>query len=588
MIKRRLTIAAAAALFFVLAGTGVASALWSTPASVSSTVKVANLADDCSTTAVSMLNASFEDPAQASGVSNVSGNGGLTGWRAKKNSDNSVTNIEVWTSGTQYDNRPPVIAPVGNQFVELNANEAGTLYQDVDTLTDGQMLQWSFLHRGRMGEDTMQLLIGAPGALVLQGQFKTGNDVTNGNNGWVRYSGTYVVPANQDKTQLAFKALTTASGDTTIGNFLDDVSFGSSPCVKASSVVSNASPYVNQTIRYTTTVASSGGTPSSSTALTWDIPSGLTYVANSLKVNNAVVASATVTGTRISAGLGVGASSTAGGSLARGVTATVVFDVVVNAAAPTKFVYTPTVTYTNGLAASWTRSVVAADVPVTVISDTQKPSAPATQTRLTWAASSDNIGVVGYDVYRGATVVGSTNGTTTTFTATGLVAWSSNVYTIRARDAAGNVSDASGSRTVIASPTGLNTTSSFKIFRSPQGEEYCLGASTANTALGISTTCTSNALRNWFFVPSTDGYAKITIATNPVRYWTAGNGTGVTVVGLTNTTTQDWLVKEAADGYTFESRSRPGFCLERTATTTVALNECDTSTAPQVFDATAR
>jgi len=368
MIKRKLTIATAAALFFVLAGTGVASALWSTPASVSSTVKVANLADDCSTTAVSMLNASFEDPAQASGVSNVSGNGGLTGWRAKKNSDNSVTSIEVWTSGTQYDNRPPVIAPVGNQFVELNANEAGTLYQDVDTLTAGQMLQWSFLHRGRLGEDTMQLLIGAPGALVLQGQFKTGNNVANGNNGWVRYSGSYIVPANQAKTQLAFKALETASGNTTIGNFLDDVSFGSSPCVKASSVVNNASPSTNQTIKYTTTVTSSGGTPSSATAFVWDIPAGLSYVANSLKVNNSAVASATVTGARIFAGLGVGATNAVGGTLARGTTATVSFEVVVTAPANSTIGYTPTVNYSNGLAATWTRTVIAADVPITVLS----------------------------------------------------------------------------------------------------------------------------------------------------------------------------------------------------------------------------
>jgi endo-1,4-beta-xylanase len=64
---------------------------------------------------------------------------------------------------------------------------------------------------------------------------------------------------------------------------------------------------------------------------------------------------------------------------------------------------------------------------------------------LSWTASTDNVGVTGYDVLRapGAsggtfTVVGSP--TTTTFTDTGLAASSTFRYEVRAKDAAGNVS----------------------------------------------------------------------------------------------------------------------------------------------------
>ncbi|MFC0097855.1 proprotein convertase P-domain-containing protein [Micromonospora marina] len=87
--------------------------------------------------------------------------------------------------------------------------------------------------------------------------------------------------------------------------------------------------------------------------------------------------------------------------------------------------------------------------------DTQAPSVPgnlrttgvtSTSVSLAWNASTDNVGVTGYDVYRGATLATSTAGTTATLT--GLTPATSYQITVRARDAAGNVSAASGSLTV--------------------------------------------------------------------------------------------------------------------------------------------
>ncbi|NUR70383.1 MAG: DUF4832 domain-containing protein [Hamadaea sp.] len=64
-----------------------------------------------------------------------------------------------------------------------------------------------------------------------------------------------------------------------------------------------------------------------------------------------------------------------------------------------------------------------------------------TTVSLSWSASTDSVGVTGYEVFRGSTLVGSPTGTS--FTDTGLTAATSYSYTVKARDAAGNRSAAS-------------------------------------------------------------------------------------------------------------------------------------------------
>jgi hypothetical protein len=78
--------------------------------------------------------------------------------------------------------------------------------------------------------------------------------------------------------------------------------------------------------------------------------------------------------------------------------------------------------------------------------DTTAPSTPTlsasgttqTSTNLSWTASTDNVGVTGYNVYRGTTLLTTVTGTT--YTATGLTASTAYSFTVRARDAAGNLS----------------------------------------------------------------------------------------------------------------------------------------------------
>lgn len=49
--------------------------------------------------------------------------------------------------------------PDGKQFAELNADQVSTLYQNVSTV-GGHIYEWGLSHRGRMGKDTMALIIG--------------------------------------------------------------------------------------------------------------------------------------------------------------------------------------------------------------------------------------------------------------------------------------------------------------------------------------------------------------------------------------------------------------------------------------------
>ncbi|WP_035803766.1 glycoside hydrolase family 6 protein [Kitasatospora mediocidica] len=93
--------------------------------------------------------------------------------------------------------------------------------------------------------------------------------------------------------------------------------------------------------------------------------------------------------------------------------------------------------------------------------DTTPPSSPtglsvtgttASSVSLSWTASTDNVGVTGYDVYRNATKVATS--TTTGYTDSGLTAATAYQYTVTAHDAAGNVSTASAAVTATTAGGG--------------------------------------------------------------------------------------------------------------------------------------
>jgi C1A family cysteine protease/chitodextrinase len=138
-------------------------------------------------------------------------------------------------------------------------------------------------------------------------------------------------------------------------------------------------------------------------------------------------------------------------------------------------------------------------VSVTMLAcpDTQAPTAPTnlaasnvTQTgcTLSWTASTDNVGVTGYEVFRGSSSVGTT--ATTTFTVTGLTANTTYSFTVKARDAAGNVSSASNA--VSVTTTGSVVSYCQASHTSPLSYFYIqrvtLGGIDNSTTLGNTTT----------------------------------------------------------------------------------------------------
>ncbi|WP_367135504.1 cellulose binding domain-containing protein [Saccharothrix sp. HUAS TT1] len=91
--------------------------------------------------------------------------------------------------------------------------------------------------------------------------------------------------------------------------------------------------------------------------------------------------------------------------------------------------------------------------------DAVAPSAPGSlrvtgatsnSVSLSWTASTDNVGVTAYDVYRGATVATTVSGTTATVG--GLSASTAYTFTVRARDAAANTSGPSNQVSATTQP----------------------------------------------------------------------------------------------------------------------------------------
>lgn len=98
------------------------------------------------------------------------------------------------------------------------------------------------------------------------------------------------------------------------------------------------------------------------------------------------------------------------------------------------------------------------------ITDTQQPTAPSnltalpatfSQINLNWTASTDNKGIFLYDIYRDTVRIASTS--TTSYSDTGLNASTSYSYTVKARDAAGNISPVSNTSTATTQPLSPTT-----------------------------------------------------------------------------------------------------------------------------------
>ncbi|AFH63946.2 fibronectin type III domain-containing protein [Paenibacillus caseinilyticus] len=165
--------------------------------------------------------------------------------------------------------------------------------------------------------------------------------------------------------------------------------------------------------------------------------------------------------------------------------------------------------------------------------DTQAPTVPANVTvssktsssvTLAWAASSDNVGVTGYEVYRGGALAAAVAGTSAAVG--GLAANTPYTFTVKAKDAAGNVSAASAAVTVTTSPASTADST----------------APTAPTGLKVNGVTSSSVTLSW--TASTDnvgvtGY-EVYRGSAPAASVT---GTSATVSGLAAGTSYTFTVK---------------------------------------------
>lgn len=119
--------------------------------------------------------------------------------------------------------------------------------------------------------------------------------------------------------------------------------------------------------------------------------------------------------------------------------------------------------------------------------DTSPPSVPtgltlgavsANSVSLSWAASTDNVGVTGYDVLRGGAKVGST--ASRSYTDTGVLPGQSYSYTVKAYDAVGNLSAASAALAVTTPASACSVSFTISNANTVVGQNlYVVGSQTA-------------------------------------------------------------------------------------------------------------
>jgi chitodextrinase len=126
---------------------------------------------------------------------------------------------------------------------------------------------------------------------------------------------------------------------------------------------------------------------------------------------------------------------------------------------------------------SWNSATVVTPVTTTnPVADTQAPTVPgglassavtSTSFTLSWTASTDNVGVSLYEVFRGGVFLGTTTGTS--YNVTGLTASTTYSMTVRAKDAAGNNSAQSSALSVTTSAASGGSTTLYEAENATRG-----------------------------------------------------------------------------------------------------------------------
>jgi chitodextrinase len=154
--------------------------------------------------------------------------------------------------------------------------------------------------------------------------------------------------------------------------------------------------------------------------------------------------------------------------------------------------------------------------------ETSPPTAPASlsasavgenEVDLSWAASTDNVGVAGYRVYRNGTQVATT--ASTTYADVGLTAATTYTYSVVAFDEAGNSSPASPTATATTAPPALVT-----LTFNPTDDTY-VQDTTATTNYGSATEVVADAspVRHLYLKFNVSGVGSSTVVSAKLRLY---------------------------------------------------------------------
>ena len=205
-------------------------------------------------------------------------------------------------------------------------------------------------------------------------------------------------------------------------------------------------------------------------------------------------------------------------------------------------------------------------------SDTSAPTTPPTglsasavsssRIDLSWTASTDNVGVVGYRIYRGGVYLKSV--TSTSASDESLSASTQYCYTVAAYDAAGNVSSQSGQACTNTTAASDITAPSVSINSPTTGSSYSTGSSTLN----ISGSASDNV-----------GVTQVT--------WSNNRGGSGTCSGTTSWSKSGMTLYEGQNIITVTARDAAGNTASDTLTVTYTAPDTTAPTTPTGLFATA-
>ena len=266
-------------------------------------------------------------------------------------------------------------------------------------------------------------------------------------------------------------------------------------------------------------------------------------------------------------------------------------------------------TFTYGEVEDYTVNIVAAG------GDTQAPTAPTnltasnitqTSVSLSWTASTDNVGVVGYDVYQGATILGTVTGTSASVT--GLTASTAYSFSVRAKDAAGNISPASNTVNITTlnppdtqaptAPTNLTasnitqTSVSLSWVASTDnvgvvGYDVYQGATILGTVTGTSASVTGLTASTpySFSVRAKDAAGNISPSSNIVNITTLGSTLNY-CASQGNNTNDEWIQRVQLGSINNNSGNNGGYANYTNLSTTLVKGTSNTITITPAWSGT--